>query len=45
MSYTRIQELVLGALAKIGLDESEYRMHSLRAGGATAAAHAIGSPR
>ena len=31
MSYTRIWECVLGALAKIGLDESRHGVHSLRA--------------
>ena len=40
MSYTRTRELVLGALSNIGLDKSQFGVHSLRAGGATAAASA-----
>ena len=40
MSYTRTRELVLGALSDIGLDKSQFGVHSLRAGGATAAASA-----
>ena len=40
LSYTRVRELVLDMLAMIGLDRAKYGLHSLRAGGATAAANA-----
>ena len=40
LSYTRVRELVLEMLAKIGLDRSRYGLHSLRSGGASAAANA-----
>ena len=40
MSYTRTRELVLSGLSSIGLDKSQYGVHSLRTGGATAAASA-----
>ena len=40
LSYTRTRELVLEKLAEIGLDKSKYGLHSLRAGGASAAANA-----
>ena len=39
MSYTRVRELVLGKLGDIGPEVSRYGLHSLRAGGATAAAN------
>ena len=37
LSYTRVRELVLEKLSKIGLDASKFGLHSLRAGGASAA--------
>ena len=37
MSYTRARELVLGALEDIGEQPSQYGLHSLRSGGASAA--------
>ena len=37
MLYTRARELVHSALNGIGLDSTIYGVHSLRAGGATAA--------
>lgn len=40
MSYTRVRELVLGMLSAIGLDHRQFGLHSLRAGGASAAANA-----
>ncbi len=40
MTYTRVRELVLQKLAALGLEVSRYGLHSLRAGGATAAANA-----
>ena len=40
LSYTRARELVLEMLQKIGLKKADYGLHSLRAGGATAAANA-----
>ena len=40
LSYTRVRELVLEKLTKIGLDASKFGLHSLRAGGASAAANA-----
>lgn len=40
LSYTRVRELVLEMLQKIGLDKAKYGVHSLRSGGATAAANA-----
>ena len=40
ISYTRMRELLLEKLEKIGLDPKQYGLHSLRAGGATAAANA-----
>ena len=38
LSYTRARELVNSTLSGIGLDSTLYGVHSLRAGGATAAA-------
>ena len=38
MSYSRTRELLLSKLQGIGLDKSDFGTHSLRAGGATAAA-------
>ena len=38
LSYTRCREILLSALEDIGLDSSKYALHSLRSGGASAAA-------
>ena len=40
LSYTRVREIVLSGLRKIGVDTTQYGLHSLRSGGATAAARA-----
>lgn len=40
LSYTRARELLLDALGSLGFDKSKFGLHSLRAGGATAAANA-----
>lgn len=40
ISYTTTRENALDALASIGLDRTRFGLHSLRAGGATAAANA-----
>lgn len=40
ISYTRLRELIKQKLQQLGYNEKEYGMHSLRAGGATAAANA-----
>ena len=40
ISYSRVRELLLAALKKIGLNVKDYGTHSLRSGGATAAANA-----
>jgi hypothetical protein len=40
LSYTRVRELVLEKLSLIGLDKSKFGLHSLRSGGASAAANA-----
>ena len=40
LSYTRSREIVLKALSEIGLKREKFGLHSLRAGGATAAANA-----
>ena len=40
LSYTRMRELLLEKLAHLGLDTKVYGLHSLRSGGATAAANA-----
>ena len=40
LSYTRGREVVLEALESIGLEKSLFGLHSLRSGGATAAANA-----
>jgi hypothetical protein len=39
LSYTRTREIVLSALSDIGLNSSEYELHSFRAGDATAASN------
>ena len=38
LSYTRSREMLLSALEGIGLDKTKFGLHSLRSGGATAAA-------
>ena len=40
ISYTRVRELVLEKLEEIGLDRKSFGLHSLRSGGASAAANA-----
>ena len=40
ISYTRAREIVLSAFGSIGLDTSKFGLHSLRSGGASAAANA-----
>lgn len=45
LSYTRVRELVLSTLDSLGLDSKKYGVHSLRSGGATAAAAAGVSDR
>ena len=40
LSYTRMQELLLAKRKELGFDMTHFRLHSLRAGGATAAANA-----
>ena len=40
VSYTRMRELFLGKLAELGYNPKQYGLHSLRAGGASAAANA-----
>ncbi|XP_076113718.1 integrase/recombinase xerD homolog [Mytilus galloprovincialis] len=40
ISYTRAREVLLNALETIGLDKKQFGLHSLRSGGATAAAAA-----
>ena len=40
LSYTRARELILDKLAAIRLDKRQFGLHSLRAGGAAAAANA-----
>ena len=40
LSYTRVRQLVLEMLSGVGLEKSKYGLHSLCAGGATAAANA-----
>ena len=39
ISYTTVRENVLDALNKIGLNSKKFGLHSLRAGGATAASN------
>ena len=39
LSYTRTREIILDALANLGLDKSKYGLHSLRSGGASTAAN------
>ena len=40
ISYTRLRELLLEKIEQLGMDPKAFGMHSLRAGGATAAAMA-----
>lgn len=40
LSYTRVREIVLEAFESVGLKRTDYGLHSLRAGGASAAANA-----
>ena len=40
LSYSRLRELLLERIALVGMDPRLFGMHSLRAGGATAAANA-----
>ena len=40
LSYTRLRELLIAKIAQLGMDPALFGMHSLRAGGATAAANA-----
>ena len=40
ISYTRVRELLLEVLKNVGLDPKEFGLHSLRSGGAIAAANA-----
>ena len=40
LSYTSARDIVLSALKILGLDKTKYGLHSLRSGGATAAASA-----
>ena len=39
LSYTRTREILLSELEAIGLDKTKFGLHSLRSGGATAAAN------
>ena len=39
LSYTRVRELFLNKLAELGFDPTQFGLHSLRSGGATAAAN------
>lgn len=40
LSYTRMRELFVAKLKELGFDTTQFGLHSLRAGGATAAANA-----
>ena len=40
LSYTRLRELFLQKLTSLGFDAKQFGLHSLRSGGATAAAQA-----
>ena len=40
ISYSRLREVLLDKIAKLGFDPALFGMHSLQAGGATAAANA-----
>jgi hypothetical protein len=45
LSYTRARELLLNSLTAIGLDSNKICLHSLRSGGASAAASINNSDR
>ena len=45
LSYTRAREIVLSAFDSIGLPKQDYGLHSLRAGGASAATNVRVSDR
>ena len=45
LTYTRAREILLDVIGKLGLDKSKFGLHSLRSGGATAAANAGVSDR
>ena len=40
LSYTRLRELFLSKLSELGFDPKQFGLHSLRSGGASAAANA-----
>ena len=40
LSYSRLRDILLAKIAQMGWDPKPFGMHSLRAGGATAAANA-----
>ena len=40
LSYSRMREVVLEMLSAVGLDKRRFGLHSLRSGGASAAANA-----
>ena len=40
LSYSRLRELLLEKISSLGMDPKLFGMHSLQAGGATAAANA-----
>ena len=40
LSYTSLRELLLSKISQLGFDPKLFGLHSLRAGGATAAANA-----
>ena len=40
LSYSRLRELLLSKISQLGYDPKPFGLHSLRAGGATAAANA-----
>ena len=40
LSYTRLRELFLSKLSQLGFDPKQFGLHSLRSGGASAAANA-----
>ena len=40
ISYSRVRELLLDKLKEVGLNPKVFGLHSLRSGGATAAANA-----
>ena len=45
LSYTWVRELFLNKLAELGFDPKQFGLHSLRSGGATAAANSAWCPR